>query len=395
MTAEVGVATFASMPLTLSLPALARRRPSPLVVDAGLAAVVALVTGVAVAVQAQNEEPMQAIGYPLLVVQLVPLVWRRRAPIVVAIVVGVAAAVYGIAELPDPPIMFAPLLAWYSAAAYRPRRVTVPLALTAVVVGLVSMALARDSDAADVAVNLFAGAMAFVVGYATRGERQRAQLLVERREDAERQAVAEERVRIARDLHDVVAHHLSVIAVQTEAAQSVLATEPARAEKAMARVGDTARVALGELRRMLGALRTDPSLVPQPDLAAVGNLADTVRQTGLAVTVHVDDRAAGVGGLVGVAGYRVVQEALTNVIKHADARHVEVTLAVDGDDLRVTVSDDGRGAGGSARPTDAHRAPGLGLAGMRERVRVLGGDLTTGPGPTGGFTVQARLPLEG
>lgn len=390
----MGVATFAPMP-AFSLPAVARWRPSPLVADAALAVVVALVTGVAVAVQARHDEPMAAIGYPLLAAQLVPLAWRRRAPIAVAIVVGLAAAAYGVAELPDPPIMFAPLLAWYSAAAYRPRRVTVPLALSAVAVGVASMVLARDSDAADVAVNLFAGAMAWVVGDATRGERQRSQLLVERREDAERQAVAEERVRIARDLHDVVAHHLSVIAVQAEAAQSVLATQPAKAEKAMASVADTARAALGELRRMLGALRTDPSLVPQPDLAAVGNLADSVRQTGLAVTVHVDDRAAGVGGLVGVAAYRVVQEALTNVLKHADAGHAEVTLAVDDDVLHVTVADDGRGAGAGARPTDPSRAPGLGLAGMRERVRVLGGDLTTGPGPSGGFTVQARLPLDG
>jgi signal transduction histidine kinase len=394
MTGTGGVATFAPMP-AISLPFVARWRPSPLVADVALAVVVAVVTGVAVAVQARHDEPMAAIGYPLLAAQLVPLAWRRRAPIVVAIVVGLAAAAYGAAELPDPPIMFGPLLAWYSAAAYRPRRVTVPLALSAVVVGLASMALARDSDAADVAVNLFAGAMAWVVGDATRGERQRSQLLAERREDAERQAVAEERVRIARDLHDVVAHHLSVIAVQAEAAQSVLVTQPAKAEKAMASVADTARAALGELRRMLGALRTDPSLVPQPDLAAVGNLADTVRQTGLAVTVHVDDRAAAVGGLVGVAAYRVVQEALTNVLKHADARHAEVTLAVDDDVLAVTVADDGRGAGAGARPTDASRAPGLGLAGMRERVRVLGGDLTTGPGPSGGFTVQARLPLDG
>ena len=233
MTAQMGVATFAPMP-AFSLPAVARWRPSPLVADAALAVVVALVTGVAVAVQARHDEPMAAIGYPLLAAQLVPLAWRRRAPIAVAIVVGLAAAAYGVAELPDPPIMFAPLLAWYSAAAYRPRRVTVPLALSAVAVGVASMVLARDSDAADVAVNLFAGAMAWVVGDATRGERQRSQLLAERREDAERQAVAEERVRIARDLHDVVAHHLSVIAVQAEAAQSVLATQPAKAEKAMA-----------------------------------------------------------------------------------------------------------------------------------------------------------------
>jgi signal transduction histidine kinase len=378
------------------------RRLPPLAVDALLAAVVAAVTIVAVAYRAREDEPMQAIGYVLLAAQLVPLVWRRRAPVEVAVAVGVAAAAYGAADLPDPPLMFAPLLAWYTVAAYRPRSVSVPLALVAAAAGVVTMFIARDSDVSDVAVNYFAGIMAWVVGDSTRSDRQRAKLLAERRDDAERQAVAEERVRIARDLHDVVAHHVSVIAVQAEDAQEVLATRPDRAEKAMASVADTARAALGELRRLLGGLRADSDLAPQPDLAALDEMADTVRQTGLAVTVRVDEGADGVGGLVGVTAYRVVQEALTNVLKHADARHAVVSVAVKGDALVVTVSDDGRGdtrmsrnarAGGSAA---REGGAGLGLAGMRERVRILGGDLSAGGTIEGaGFTVRARLPLEG
>jgi signal transduction histidine kinase len=378
-------------------PSFARwRRRSPLAVDAALAAVVTLVTVVTVAVQASRDEPMQAIGYPLLAAQLAPLVWRRRAPVVVAVVVGVAAAAYGAADLPDPPLMFAPVLAWYTVAAYRPRSVSVPLAIAAALVGTVTLLIARDSDASDVAVNYFAGIMAWVVGDSTRSERQRLELLAERREDAERQAVADERVRIARDLHDVVAHHVSVIAVQAEAAQEVLATRPDRAEKAMASVADTARAALGELRRLLGGLRADGDLAPQPDLAALDTLADTVRQTGLAVTVRVDDEAEGIGGLVGVTAYRVVQEALTNVLKHAEARHAQVTVARKGDALVVTVSDDGRGDAREARDARGGEPGGLGLAGMRERVRILGGDLSTGGTIEGaGFTVRARLPLEG
>jgi signal transduction histidine kinase len=390
MTGGVTVATFASMPATPF--ASWRQLPAP-AVDALLAVVVGVVTIVAVVVQAGRDEAMQAFGWPLLAAQLAPLVWRRRAPVAVAAVVGVAAAAYGAAELPDPPIMFAPVLAWYTVAAYRPRSVSVPVAVVAAVVGIVTMAVARDSDAADVAVNMFAGVMAWVVGDATRVERERSRLLAERRHDAERQAVAEERLRIARDLHDVVAHHVSVIAVQAEAAQSVLATRPDRAEKAMASVAATARVALTELRRLLGGLRADPALAPQPDLAGVATLADAVRQTGLGVTVHAEGETATVGGLVGVAAYRVVQEALTNVIKHAGARHADVGLAVEGGVLTVTVADDGRGTGDGAGPPSG--PAGLGLAGMRERVRVLGGDLTAGPGPSGGFTVRARLPLEG
>jgi signal transduction histidine kinase len=372
------------------------RRWPPLAVDAALAAVVASVTIVSVAVQAQRDEPMQAIGYPLLAAQLVPLVWRRRAPAAVAVVVGVAAAAYGAAELPDPPIMFAPALAWYTVAAYQPRGVSMPLAGIAVLVGAVSLAIAGDADAADVAVNYFAGIVAWVVGDSTRSDRQRLAVLAERRDDAERQAVAEERVRIARDLHDVVAHHVSVIAVQAEAAQEVVATDPDRAEKAMANVADTARAALGELRRLLGALRADSDLAPQPDLAALDGLVASVRQTGLAVTLRVDGAALDVGGLVGVAAYRVVQEALTNVLKHAEARHAEVTVAVEGDVVVVTVSDDGRGETFEARGGRDDEAAGLGLHGMRERVRILGGDLSTGATTAGaGFTVRARLPLEG
>ena len=222
-----------------------------------------------------------------------PLVWRRRAPLVVASVVGVAAALYGAAELPEPPLMFGPLLAWYTAAAYRPRRLTLPFAGIAALVGVGSMAFARDSDAADVAVNLFAGAMAWVVGDSTRSDRERARLLAERRDDAERQAVAEERVRIARDLHDVVAHHVSVIAVQAEAAQSVLGGRPGPGREGHGQRGRhrprRADRAAPPARRACAA---DAAAGAAARPAALDELVDSVRRTGLAVTVHVDDEAA-------------------------------------------------------------------------------------------------------
>ena len=200
-------------------------------------------------------------------------------------------------------------------------------------------------------------------------------------------AAADERVRIARDLHDVVAHHVSVIVVQAEAAQEVLAARPEQAGAAMATVADTARSALTELRRMMGVLRSDATTAPQPDLAALDELAEVVRRAGLPVTLRRTDPVPPVDPVIGLTTYRVVQEALTNVLRHAPgATRADVDVAVDDHALLVTVSDDGP-------PVAAPGSTGLGLVGMRERVGVLGGTLDAGPSAGGGFRVRARLPL--
>jgi signal transduction histidine kinase len=363
------------------------RRLSPVVLDAALAAVVGLVTVVSVLVEDRNDasESLTIAGAALLAVQIVPLVWRRRAPLAVMLVVVGAGVAYGIAELPDPAIMFAPVLATYTLAAHRPRAVTVPWALAGVAIGAVALLLTPDADVADVAVNYFVFVTAWLLGDTVRGQRERVALIDAQREEESRRAVADERVRIARDLHDVVAHHLSVIVVQAEAAQEVLASRPDRAGEAMGAVADTARSALGELRRVVGVLRSEGGRAPQPDLDAVDDLVASVRQAGLTVAVRTEGRPRAVGGVVGVAAYRVVQEALTNVLRHAAARRAEVALAYGDDDLVVTVSDDGRGGSGGNG--------GHGLAGMRERVTVLGGSLDAGPRAEGGFAVRARLPL--
>jgi signal transduction histidine kinase len=369
------------------------RRWPPVLADAVLAAVVAAVTIVAVVVQSRtDDEPMTAYGVVLLAAQLVPLVWRRRAPVVVAAVVGAAAAAYGLAELPDPPVMFGPLLALYTLAANRPRRVSAPFGVAAAAIAALTIPFGDATDAADVAVAYFSGVTAWVVGDTTRGQRERARWLDERRADAAHQAARDERVRIARDLHDVVAHHVSVIAVQAEAAQEVLASQPERASAAMGHVADTARSALTELRRVLGVLRSDPVLTPQPDLSALDDLVASVREAGLPVTLRWDGDdgdgdCQGIDAVVGLTAYRIVQEALTNVLKHAGPCRAEVVLglAPDGTALDVTVTDDGCG---SASPNGG----GQGLVGMRERVAVLGGSFAAGPGEAGGFVVQARLP---
>ncbi|HEY3140856.1 MAG TPA: sensor histidine kinase, partial [Acidimicrobiales bacterium] len=311
---------------------------------------------------------------------------------VVAILTGAGAVVYGMAILPDPPVLFGPLLGIYTLAAHRPRRITVPFALVAMVVAGLSIPLGDDSDAADVAVAYFSAVTAWVVGDTTRSQRERAAWLESRRADEVLQAAADERVRIARELHDVVAHHVSVIAVQAEAAQEVVAARPDQAADAMGKVADTARSAMGELRRLVGVLRTPADLAPQPDLAAVDELVDSVRQAGLAVELSRSGQPRPVDAIVGLTAYRVVQEALTNVLKHAGRGPATVELEFGDDALVITVSDDGVAAAGrNARRS--HSPAGQGLVGMRERVATLGGSLEAGPRPGGGFAVRARLPL--
>ena len=394
MTGRRAVGTVRTMPTVARLVERGRRL-SPPAVDAALALVVGLVTAVSIAVTDANDETerMTWWGWSLVVCQVVPLVWRRRAPFAVAATTGLATLVFGMANLPDPAITFPLAVALYTVAAYRPRSLTLPVAvLVAVVCGL-SIAFDRQADVADLAVNSLVVLGAWVVGDSTRTQRERTAWLAERQHDEARRAAAEERVRIARDLHDVVAHHVSVIVVQAEAAQEVLATHPERAEGAMAAVADTARTALGELRQMLGVLRSASGRTPQPGLAAVDDLVASVHGAGLAVEVRRSGRERPVDGVVGVTAYRIVQEALTNVLRHAEARHAHVDLQFDDDALVVRVADDGRGATPSSGRHGEEAGGGQGLVGMRERVSVLGGRLEAAPAPGGGFVVDARLPL--
>ena len=365
------------------------RAVPPRVVDLLLAAAVGLVTVVSAVVEdsQSSDQSITAFGWAMLALQIVPLVWRRRAPLIVVGLTLAGALAYGVRPLPDPTIMFGPALALYTAAAHRTRRQYLPLALAVMVVAAFGIAFGDESDAADVTVGYFVGVTAWVVGDMVRTQRERAALLVARRDEAVQRAAAYERVRIARDLHDVVAHHVSVIVVQAEAAQEVLAARPEQAGAAMATVADTARSALTELRRMMGVLRSDATTAPQPDLAALDELAEVVRRAGLPVTLRRTDPVPPVDPVIGLTTYRVVQEALTNVLRHAPgATRADVDVAVDDHALLVTVSDDGP-------PVAAPGSTGLGLVGMRERVGVLGGTLDAGPCAGGGFRVRARLPL--
>lgn len=211
--------------------------------------------------------------------------------------------------------------------------------------------------------------------------------------DAEARAQVElERTRISRELHDVVAHAVSVMVVQASAAQSVLSTDPGRAQKALDSVQTTGREALHELRTMLSALRAEdgvPVLAPQPGLADVPALVDRVREGGLAVEVETDGPPHPLAPAADLTAYRVVQESLTNVVKHANATTARIAYHYGRGALRIDIEDDG-----AARPgaflTDGS---GLGLTGMRERVELCGGTLEAGPAPGRGFRVRASLPV--
>jgi signal transduction histidine kinase len=241
-------------------------------------------------------------------------------------------------------------------------------------------------------------AIGWLVGYALRERTVRTEAAEERAERAERDreltartAVAEERARIARELHDVVAHAVSVMVLQVGAVRHRMPTSEAENRQALANVEEAGRSALVEMRRLLGAMRRDDEraeLAPQPGLADLDSLLDDVRATGLAVRLRVHGDAVALPPGLDLSAYRIVQEAVTNTLKHAHARHAEVEVRYEPGDLWVMVRDDGRG------PVDGGDA-GHGLVGIGERVKLFGGEMTAGAAPGGGFVVRARLPLDG
>jgi signal transduction histidine kinase len=248
-------------------------------------------------------------------------------------------------------------------------------------------------------------AIAWVIGdnlrtrraYLAELEARAARLEREREEKAER-AVVEERTRIARELHDVIAHNVSVMVVQASAGDELFDTDPARARESLRSVAATGRAALTELRRLLGVIRTEEaasggaSYVPQPGIGYLDELVRQVQETGLAVELSVLGEPRELPEGVGLCAYRIVQEALTNTLKHAGASRADVSLRYVEDAVELQVIDDGRGASAAG---NGERSGGHGLIGMRERVALFGGELTARPRGTGqGYEVRARIPLE-
>jgi signal transduction histidine kinase len=331
-----------------------------------------------------------------------PLAWRRRSPLAVALLVAATNAVEVALVGSYDSIVFlaAFLLVPYSLAAHERGGSRMAAGVAALMAsGAVSQAAQPSPGSTRTWLTTIAGDLAlvvvpFLVGLALRQQRLRADALeqlaaqLEReREERARIAVAEERTRIARELHDEIAHAMSVIAVQADAAEGALARDPALVERPLLAIRETARAALADMRRVLGGLRAgeEAQLAPEPGLARLGSLLEQTRAAGLDVDLRIEGEPAPLPPSLDLAAYRVLQEGLTNVRKHAAARRVEIVLRYGRDAVAVEVADDGDGAGGGG-------GSGRGLTGIRERVALLGGEFVAGPRAQG-FALRVTLPL--
>ena len=387
-------------------PAWRRRRPAGLLPDVVLALAITVFAQFDVAFDLGNSArygPMPPLVVSTAVATLA-LAWRRVAPLATAVIVAAALAGPMLAT----PLTFSlwggflPLLvATYSVARHSERTPAwLGIAATATAVVVVMLRNPDTGTAGNIPFAAVPLAVSFVAGRVLRSrarshfeDRARAQRLEAEREADIQVALAEERSRIARELHDIVAHCVSVMVVQAGAAEDLLDRDPARARAPLQSVQETGRQAVGELSRMLGLLRADggrQSLAPQPGTADLTELAEHMAGIGLPVEFTVQGQPHALPPGVDLAVYRVVQEALTNALKHAAPTTAQVALHYDEQSVRVTVRDNGR----EGAPAPGLDRVGHGLIGMRERVGLYGGTLTAGRAGDGGYVVTARLPRE-
>ncbi len=375
-------------------------RRHPLLADAGVGVVVVAFGTAGALYGPQASSHRLTLAAALLGILCVPVVaFRRRAPLVVLGVLALATLVALILDVQAGVTGTCMVVAVWTVAVDRPRRTSLTACgLVAAVLlfravlnaGLLGL---RADNVNLVILTLFAGA----AGIAVRNRRAYLAALVERADRAERtreseaaRRVAEERLRIARDLHDSLAHHMAVVNVQTGVAQHLLSLDPTAAKQALGHVRQAAGQVLDELGTVLGVLRDtgegDPT-EPAPSLARLSDLIDPLRAAGLDIRLTASGLGRELPPAVDQAAYRLVQEALTNVQKHAPGSRVTVSVEFGDDALAVQVIDSGSG---TKKSTTA--PPGYGLAGMRERCAAVGGRLSTGPTAGGGFRVAAELP---
>ncbi|MET9169387.1 histidine kinase, partial [Streptomyces cellulosae] len=336
---------------------------------------------------------------------------RHRRPLAVlaaTTAAGVAAQPLGLVL--SPPVIAPALVAAYACTLHMPgeRRAAGAVTLAALVLLAGSVPLSGDlswRDASRMGTVVAAPLVAGLIGHAVRTRRayleaveERARRAEESREQEARRRVAEERVRIARELHDLVAHQITLANAQATVAAHFFDSRPEQTRVSLRELVATTGHALDELRATVGLLRQTgdagdamASEGPAPGLARLPDLLESFRRAGLEAAVREEGRARALPPGVDLTAYRIVQEALTNVTKHAAGRGVRVGLDWGGGRLTVTVSDDGGAPAGP--PALSDRPPGYGLIGMRERAAAVGGELTAGPRPEGGFLVTARLPL--
>lgn len=340
-------------------------------------------------------------GYVLLVVIHLPLLLRERHPVAVLFTVAAASTAYLVVGYYHSVITFAVALSIFSVAQHRPRRVSITCGLVGWTVLLYAQHLVEARmETFGIAVVTFLAAVAWAFGDGMGRLAQRGEQLAElterlRREQQERahQAVSQEQSRIARELHDVVAHHMSVISVQAGLGRYVMKSDPDTAHAALDVIEGTAHEALSEMRRMLAVLRVSAEAAPldsSPGLARLTDLIDRVRAAGATVDVTVDGTAVKLPSGMDLCVYRVIQESLTNVLKHADPPQARVDFRWAPHEVAVTISDRGR-----CQPTlPDSGAVQHGLIGMRERARIYGGQLRAGRRLDSGFEVSLTLPIE-
>ncbi|MDJ0923735.1 MAG: sensor histidine kinase [Acidimicrobiia bacterium] len=366
---------------------------SPPVVDVAVA--IGVLGTSAVNIAAQDASGFSAIpvaGLVMLAAASVALYWRRSLSVGVLAVALFMTVIWSMLGYPGNPV-FHTLVSLYAVGRYvREERI----GFTAFIVALavVGLAQALDGDSlAEVATALVATTLPWYVGRRVRiraaAARERAEHLEWKRATEARQAIADARAGIARELHDVVAHNVSVMTVQAGVARLVVSDDPERAEEAIGAVEDAGRRALDELRHLLGVLRPDTAtdeLGPQPDLNQIHSLVDQLRRTGMSISLTVDVSAE-LPVRVNLFAYRIVQEALTNVLKHAGTGAAS-TVRLQEADGRLQIDVTNTGTGPTTLPGSGH-----GIVGMRERATLLGGTLEAEPRPEGGFRVLATLPI--
>jgi signal transduction histidine kinase len=378
------------------------RRLAPYWFDALI--VVGLGLGVATVVADHgNENGAQGplwLDVALIVAVVAPLLARRRFPFGAPLAVGAAVIVSSLVDNRLVPRNFIAFLcgcaAAFLVALLRDRRQAV--AGLALVVGTEAI-VARTDPQGGIGNFVFIAlifTVVWVVGFALGRKfaeadeaRDRAARAEREREERARAAVADERARIARELHDVVGHSVSVMTVQAAGVRRLLRPDQERERDALLVVERTGREALAEMRRMVGVLRRPeeaPALAPQPSLEHLDRLVAQASEAGLEVDLRIEGEAVELPAGVDLTAYRLVQEGLTNAVKHAQAKRVQVVVQYSDGEVEVTVSDDGRGVG-------TGDGGGHGLVGMRERVSVYGGELDAGPKPGGGYRLRAKLPL--
>jgi signal transduction histidine kinase len=340
-------------------------------------------------VQGLNE----ALAWVVLSVSVVVLFWRSSFPLAVTLIMLVCTVVYYPASSTDGPMLLGFVLALYTLAALGRLLAAGAIAAATFVVIVVSEVIADFAHMSPSETFMLGGwviavpAIGAVVANSRRIQDETAVALAA----TQKRSVAEERLRIARELHDAVGHHLSLINVQTAAALRKLKKHPEfKTEETLQVISETSRMSLRELRAMVGVLREadeDPPTGPGPSLEQLSALVDAARASGVDVDLRLDGRAE-LPVAVDAAAYRVVQESLTNVLRHANAKRVQIKVVTGTSTLAVAVADDGVG------DAKGGKGPGNGLAGMRERAESLGGTFDARPRDDGGFIVEATWPLQ-